>query len=335
MKRKFSFIMAGVLCFTVLAGCTSMKDVNTTQQVIETPGSTEGFMSETAVEVSSFPAVNESCPIPSLEDLPKPNATGNIVYGNSEVEFDASNTADGYLMAKYLGHSTLPIKILITGPTQVRYTYNLRTDNVFETLPLTAGNGYYTVGAYQNITGSKYAKLFETAIRVELTDGFRSFLLPNQYVNFDEDTLFVQKAKELTQNISDPLEQIAACYQYVVETISYDKELASSVTSGYLPDLNALFEKKRGICFDYAAALTAMLRSLNIPTKLVVGYTGEIYHAWIHVYTKETGWIASVIYFDGAQWNRMDPTFASGAASKKDILRYIENDKNYVEKYTY
>jgi transglutaminase-like putative cysteine protease len=57
--------------------------------------------------------------------------------------------------------------------------------------------------------------------------------------------------------------------------------------------------------------MTAMLRSQGIPTKLVIGYAGDIYHAWISVYTEEKGWIENAIEFHGNEWVRMDPTFAS------------------------
>ena len=51
------------------------------------------------------------------------------------------------------------------------------------------------------------------------------------------------------------------------------------------------FPPEKGICFDYAALMTAMLRSQGIPTKLEIGYSGEVYHAWISTYIDEIGWV--------------------------------------------
>jgi transglutaminase-like putative cysteine protease len=79
--------------------------------------------------------------------------------------------------------------------------------------------------------------------------------------------------------------------------------------------------------------MTGMLRSQGVPTKLVVGYAGDAYHAWINVYSEDTGWIDGVIYFDGAKWMRMDPTFAANGGS--DIMDYIGNGTNYSGKYFY
>ena len=81
--------------------------------------------------------------------------------------------------------------------------------------------------------------------------------------------------------------------------------------------------------------MTGMLRSQGVPTKLVVGYAGSVYHAWINVWSAEEGWIDGVIFFDGTSWKRMDPTFASSGNSSSDIMDYIGNGANYVAKYFY
>ena len=128
---------------------------------------------------------------------------------------------------------------------------------------------------------------------------------------------------------------MAAVYDYVVENFTYDDELAATVKSGYLPVLDQVLERKEGICFDYAAVMTAMLRSQQVPCKLVVGYAGEIYHAWISVWTEEEGWVDGVIFFDGNSWKRMDPTFASSGNRSEEIMRFIENNGNYTVKYLY
>ncbi len=78
-----------------------------------------------------------------------------------------------------------------------------------------------------------------------------------------------------------------------------------------------------------------MLRSQDIPTKLVVGYSGNLYHAWISVYLEGQGWVDDVIYFDGTSWKLMDPTFASSSGQSKEIMQYIGDGSNYRAKYSY
>ena len=94
-------------------------------------------------------------------------------------------------------------------------------------------------------------------------------------------------------------------YNYVIKQYKYDKKKAKTVQSGYIPNLDKIYKQKKGICFDYAAVMTAMLRSQGIPTKLVIGYTGNAYHAWISVYSKKKGWITGAIYFNGKKLKMM------------------------------
>ena len=144
----------------------------------------------------------------------------------------------------------------------------------------------------------------------------------------------IAKAAELT-NGKDTLKSVQAVYDFVITNLTYDKQLAATVQSGYLPVLDTVLEKKSGICFDYAALMTGMLRSQGIPCKLVVGYAGTAYHAWISVWSQETGWIEGVVYFDGTSWQRMDPTFASSGNQSASIMQFIGDGKNYTVKYLY
>ena len=151
-------------------------------------------------------------------------------------------------------------------------------------------------------------------------------------VTFGYDQVY---AAELTKDIEDPLKMVEKVYDYVVKTLSYDKEKAKTVKSGYLPVLDTILSEKKGICFDYASLMTAMLRSQGVPCKLVIGYAGTAYHAWITVWSEDTGWVDGVIYFDGSTWHRMDPTFASSGNQSSSIMEYIGNGANYSAKYLY
>ena len=264
-----------------------------------------------------------------------PVASGTDVQGNGKAEIDASNTGDGYVMIRYLGGGPAKIKVIVTGPSSVKYTYNLNAAGDYETFPLSDGNGAYKIGVYRNVEGTKYATEYSVTLNVTLKDEFAPFLLPNQYVNYTADSKIVQKAKELTKDCNDEVASIKAIYEFVVSNLTYDKQRAETVQSGYLPDLDSVLAEKKGICFDYAALMTAMLRSQGIPCKLVVGYAGTTYHAWINAYSEEQGWISGAIYFDGTTWKLMDPTFASTGNSSSEIMKYIGDGKNYTAKYLY
>ena len=223
----------------------------------------------------------------------------------------------------------------MTGPSGVKYTYDLNSSGDYEVFPLSDGSGKYSVGVYQNVSGTKYATLYTVSMDVALKDEYAPFLLPNQYVNYNSQSKVVAKAAELTAGKATVLQKIDAVYSYVIKNITYDKEKAQTVQSGYLPDVDAILASGKGICFDYAAVMTAMLRSQGIPTKLVIGYAGTAYHAWINTWSEESGWIEGVIFFDGTTWKLMDPTFASSGNSSDAIMKYIGDGTNYSAKYLY
>ena len=261
-----------------------------------------------------------------------PSADATNVYSNPYVSIDASHMEEGYIMADYLGESP-KVKLQIIGPDYMTYTYDLNAD-AYEVFPLSAGSGTYTLGVYENIEGSQYATVFSENITVEIEDPLKAFLYPNQYVKFDSACQVVSTAGELVAGAHDELEAINYIYNYVIENISYDYQKAQTVESGYVPDVDAILTSKTGICLDYAAVMTSMLRSQRIPTRLEVGYAGEAYHAWISTYVENQGWINGMIHFDGEHWSIMDPTFAA-SAGEEAVESFIGDGENYMTKYIY
>ena len=264
-----------------------------------------------------------------------PEAPGVLVHDNTKAVIDYSNNADGYVMVQYKMDSEFRLKCQVTGPDEITYTYNL-TPEEWAVFPLTAGDGKYKVTVYQETkNGSgKYATVLSKTMEVVLENEFEPFLRPNQYVNYDGEPKTVELAAELVGDLA-PLDAVAAVYDWVVTNLTYDKQKAKTVQSGYLPDLDDVLEAKQGICFDYAALMAGMLRSQGIPCKLVVGYAGTAYHAWISVWTEETGWINNAVFFDGETWQRMAPTFASSGHQSDAIMKYIGDGSHYKECYIY
>lgn len=269
----------------------------------------------------------------AVDKLLLPVASGVSVKKSSRAVIDYSNTKDGYVMVQFTGSSSKRLRVQVAGPTTT-YTYDLPV-KVWTTFPLSDGNGSYKVTVFENVQDNKYAQETSVSFKVALTDEFAPFLRPNQYVDYASAPNTILKAAELTEGITEPLEQVKVIYDFVVTNLTYDKQRAATVKTGYLPVLDSVLKEKKGICFDYASLMTGMLRSLGIPCKLVVGYAGKQYHAWINVWTKEAGWIDAVIYFDGSAWQRMDPTFASSGKQSASIMKYIGDGKNYTVKYLY
>ena len=273
---------------------------------------------------------------PPRDSTPKvltPSADGVTVYQNDFASIDASNTSQGYVMVKYNGTNE-KVKLQITCPDQSCYTYLISDRGAYDTFPLTAGNGSYALQVLENVAGDTYTVSLAQSINVSIEDEFLPFLYPNQYVNFHADSKAVSKGSDLAKDTYSDLDVVQNIYNYVIKNISYDTEKAQNVSYGYVPDVDDTLSSKKGICFDYAALMTSMLRSQNIPTKLEVGYSGDAYHAWISTYIDDKGWVDDIIQFDGDTWQIMDPTLAATNDSAA-VKKYVGDGSHYVVKYTY
>ncbi len=261
-------------------------------------------------------------------------ADGVDVFNGNVSIVDMSNKQKGYVMVKYVGEKT-KIKLQVNKDGGPVYTYDLDQSGAFEAFPLSLGSGNYTFVVNENISGNSYAVVDSVSFEVALETEFSPFLHPSQYVGFVPTSAIVPLSEQLATGASDDLDVVTSVYEYVVENIAYDYEKADTIDTFYIPKVDETLELKKGLCFDYAAVMTSMLRVQGIPTQLVIGYAGETYHAWLSVYTEETGWINDMIEFDGEHWVRLDPTFASTNNENPDIYQYIGDGTNYNAMYFY
>lgn len=332
---KAQKILSGLLAMVLLCGCSGQAVRDADNEV---------SLDEVYIDAVEIESVDEeavalsAAPVPAAATVLSPVAAGTRVEQSGQAVVDYSNTQDGYVMVKC--SSSKRIKVRVFGPSyavnETKYTYDLSSSG-WTTLPLSDGNGSYKVVVYEETTpnSSKYATLLTASFSVTLKDEFAPFLRPNQYVDYENAPNSLALAAQLCDGVSDPLQKVGAVYDYVVKNLTYDKAKASSVKSGYLPVLDSVLAEKKGICFDYAALMVGMLRSQGVPCKLVVGYAGKAYHAWVSVWTAEAGWVDGAIYFDGTTWQRMDPTFISSGKNSASIQKYVGDGSNYNAMYLY
>lgn len=271
-------------------------------------------------------------PRTTITEVLSPQATGLEAYGNDSISIDASNTTEGYFMVRYQGDADKS-RIQVTTPDGTLYSYCLVPGD-YETFPLSGGDGSYQIDVYEHAYDNKYALSFSQTISVSLSDEFKPFLYPNQYVWFTQDSEAVTYGRELSQKSADDLDYVEQVYNYVIQNISYDTDFAEDIPTDYIPDIDVTMQTRKGICFDYASLMSALLRSQGIPTKLVVGYSGTTYHAWISVYLDEAGWVDNIIEFDGKDWSLMDPTLAANN-DEDSVKKYVGDGSNYIVKYSY
>lgn len=238
-------------------------------------------------------------------EIPLPEASGEVVFEENGITVDASHTEDGYLMVKGIP-SEKRLKVQVTRNEET-YTYDLNQEEEYEVYPLQMGNGTYGVEVFQQVEGTSYSPLSYTEVEVEMPDTDRVYLYPNQYVWYTNEKNAVRLSYDLCMDLTSDTEKAECIYNYIVGLLTYDYEKAATVEKGYLPDVDATLQERKGICFDYSALFAAMLRAQNIPVRLAIGYVrpDNIYHAW------------NQVYLDG-EWVWMDATFGPASSYTED-----------------
>ena len=278
------------------------------------------------------PSSDEEPPVYSPTRVLTPEAPGKKTLGSSPLILDISNQDQGYLTAESDSDDSR-MNIQLTAPSGVVYSYFLEPDEQ-TVLPFSEGSGEYLITCYQQVDGNQYAALYTETLTIKLQNEFLPFLYPNQYVDFSSKSKACKLAASLVKEDMTDIDILKTFYAYVTSHISYDYDKADSVEAGYLPDVDDTLSTGTGICFDYAALTTAMLRSQDIPCKLQIGYSGDVKHAWIDVYIRGSGWVTKAVSFDGDTWKLMDPTFDANSDGDEAIQEYIGDESNYTVQFT-
>lgn len=223
-----------------------------------------------------------------------PQAPGEIVFEESGVLIDASNTSDGYVGVSCVAPDK-DLKVQILTPNNVEYIYFLDNQGIAEFFPFSEGSGEYTVSVYYRLSGFTHALLYSVPLYVDMHSSLSPFLYPNQQINYSQDSDIVAVSNFLAKDHDGTKDIVDALYHYVGQSITFDYEKVREVLNEeldprYIPDPDVILFEGTGICYDYAVLLAAMLRIQGIPTRLVKGWalrpntTEYIYHAWNEVW---------------------------------------------------
>jgi hypothetical protein len=234
------------------------------------------------------------------------------------------------------GRQRLILRITAPNGTLYQFQPNPNSLGSFQSFPLSEGSGNYTIELFEGAAGTTVVSPVDRIeFHANINNGHMPFLMPNYVVNYNGASAVVTKASELSAGKSE-LEKVSAVYNWFVENISYDDHRALTVQPGYAPNLTELMRDKRGICSDFTSGMAAMLRSQGIPTRFVEGWAGSVYHAWVSVYTVESGWVNTWIRFNGSSWTRMEPTFAAvNGDGNSGFQAFVLNSGNYIAHFYY
>ncbi len=202
------------------------------------------------------------------------------------------NNKNGTITYKYKNPDSKKTKVLVVkGNTQ--YQYELKKGSNYVRIPLTEGNGTYKILLCKNIKGTQYAILAQNTVSLKLTPTRLAFKPTHIIINFKASNAVIKKARALTAKCKTKEAKIKALWQYMYKNFKYDyakQRGLSSLKRQYIPDVNATYRTKKGICYDISSVFASMLRGIGIETKLVTGYSKIVsgYHAWNKVYNSQT-----------------------------------------------
>lgn len=306
--------MLALMCYLAGRGCI-VSAAQTTDAEINASAGTVSVRTEFAADTAEFADASFHA---------------DQAKGNKQAKIDLSATDLGYVAVQAYSDVRLKFQVL---KGDVTYTYDVSGNGTPSVFPIQSGDGRYTFRVLECISEGRYAVVYTVDGDVKLQSEFEPFLRPSDYVSYDAQSVCVEKAAELAEKKESSLEVVEAIFDYICSGVTYDKELAATVKSGYLPDPDETLATGKGICFDYAALAAAMLRSQGIPVKMVFGYVSpdNLYHAWNMFYTEETGWVTVNYQVTADSWNRLDLTFSANGKDSK----FIGDGSNYVDSLYY
>lgn len=119
------------------------------------------------------------------------------------------------------------------------------------------------------------------------------------------------KAEELAGAATNPYDKAEAIQSYL-RTFPYDEKIPFPPENRDRVDW-FLFDLKRGYCDYFASAMALMLRSQDVPARIVSGYAGGEFNIEKGVFEVRQNvahtWVEA--YFPGYGWQRFEPTPAS------------------------
>jgi len=143
----------------------------------------------------------------------------------------------------------------------------------------------------------------------------------------------IQLAEEIASPESHPaiLSRVEAIERHL-STFSYTSELPGAVDD---PLTDFLFVRKSGHCELFASAMAVMLRSVNVPARLVNGYIGGEWNEFLDMYvvrqTHAHAWVE--VYFSSLdRWVAFDPTppAPESQSTRRELTAFIGRMFDYL-----
>ncbi|MDR3239369.1 MAG: transglutaminase-like domain-containing protein [Clostridiales bacterium] len=239
----------------------------------------------------------------------------------ASASIDISAAASGLARVQFTGDLSKTVKVLVdlNGTQNI---YMLRSQNP-TFIPLQMGPGAYKISVLQNVAGNKYKPLASQAVTVGEVDQNAMYSASIPLIDYNASTQAIPAYAKLTQGETKN-KAVEKVYADVVTGYSYDFDKVKNLPADYVPILDEVYQKKKGICYDYSALLAGSLRSQGIPVKLVMGYAPDIeeYHAWNEIWIDGKWVVVDTTYDSQLAKANVTYTFAKDASKRKVVKVY-------------
>lgn len=194
--------------------------------------------------------------------------------------------------------------------TKLKYEQDFNGDLILLDTPhsITQSNlsFYHDKGANTYRSYSKNKKAIITASSMSLKNRY-SYYSQKERNYLTKLPSFMPKAlKEISQQV-----QAKSTHKIITNFRRYllREKFSYTLSPGLMPTMASFIEKKKGYCTHFASLLAVILRSHDVPTRLVSGFQGGTYNDLGKYYIiKSNDAHVWVEYLENNRWTRIDPT---------------------------
>ncbi len=209
---------------------------------------------------------------------------------------DTSDLSKGLVTVSGVGKDSESYRFIMAHGDDV-VAHRLDANGEEEVFPLIFGDGEYDFRIVRMLSRGLGTRIMNERVNVTIKDEMYRFVNPNKFANYSPKMVSIRAANEIKEMYESDKDQLLAVMKYIDERVEYDDDKAESISaqSVYVPNPEETLHDEKGICIDYASLAASMLRSIGIPTKIVVGTydskDGTVAHAWNAVFLKADGWV--------------------------------------------
>ena len=151
--------------------------------------------------------------------------------------------------------------------------------------------------------------------------------VPNTVLPEDLPPVIAQRAREVTRGADTNYEKAVALQNWFRQDGGFEYSLEQRSGSGLQLLADFVTDDRVGYCEQFAAAMAAMARTLDIPARVVVGFLdGEEQLDGRILYTSDDRHAWPELYFSGVGWVRFEPTPGQRAGATPSWTRQSLDD---------